>query len=392
MTLPTFPTLPGIGLPKKSPIWSTVKQPSIGGQESRFAQWSYPKYHYEYPFEFLRDFSGYTEFDSLVAFYNSVNGSAGFWQYTDPKDNLIVNQPLATGDGTTTAFQLVRSKGGFTEPVFLPTAISLTRSDFLGSTLMYPTARTNYVRNPRAEGAIAGTPGTTPTYWSVSPATNRQIVGTGTVGGVSYVDIRIYGTQPGSGTQLAISLYLDGANTTVTVGNYTFTASAWVQVVAGALPSGGSLELHIGEYGTGTSYFPGTPVSSPGTWQRTSTTTTITDPTITSADAMVWVYCTGGQTFDFTLRVGGPQLELGSTATSLILPPSGSPAVTTITDYGLLSNGVIVMASAPASGASIQWTGTYNWLCRFDDDSIDFEAIADGFWSLGSLKFSTEKL
>ena len=66
--------------------------------------------------------------------------------------------------------------------------------------------------------------------------------------------------------------------------------------------------------------------------------------------------------------------------------------MTTITDYGLLSNGVIVMASAPASGAAIQWTGTYNWLCRFDDDSIDFEAIADGFWSLGSLKFSTEKL
>ena len=63
-----------------------------------------------------------------------------------------------------------------------------------------------------------------------------------------------------------------------------------------------------------------------------------------------------------------------------------------MTDYGLYPNGIIVMASAPASGASIQWTGTYNWLCRFDDDSVDFQAIADGYWSVGSLKFTTEKL
>jgi len=390
MTLPTFPSLPGIGFPKKSPIWSTTKQPSIGGQESRFAQWSYPKYRYEYPFELLRNYSGYTEFDSLVAFYNSVNGSAGFWQYTDPKDNTIVNQPLATGDGSTTLFQLVRSKGGFTEPVFLPTAISLTRSDFLGSTLMYPTARTNFVRNPRGEGAVVGSPGTNPTDWAIGAATTTQIVGTGTVGGVPYVDIRLHGTQPGSGVALALNIGFDALGMTVTTGNYTMTASVWTQLTAGTLP--GNLEIHIGEYASGTSYFPGTQITSPGTWQRTATTTTITDPTVTSAAAMLWVYCTGGQTFDFTLRVGGMQFELGSTATSLILPASGSPAVTTVTDYGLLSNGVIVMASAPASGASILYTGTYNWLCRFDDDSIDFEAIADGFWSLGSLKFSTEKL
>ena len=392
MTLPTFPALPGIGFPKRSIIWSTTKQPSIGGQESRFAQWSYPKWRYEYPFDVLRNYAGLTEFDSLAGFYNSVNGPAQFFQFNDPKDNTIVNQPLANGDGVTTLFQLVRSKGGFVEPVFLPTAISLTRSDFLGSTLMYPTARTNLVRNPRGEGVVSGTPGTSPTYWAVGIAASgvsRQIVGSGTVGGVPYVDMRFYGTQPGSGVSLALNLGFDNIAAAAALGN-TFTQSVWTQLTAGTLP--GNLEIHIGEYASGTSYFPGSQITSPGTWQRSSTTTTITDPTVTTAMAMIWVYCTGGQTFDFTLRVGGMQFELGSTATSLILPTPGSPAVTTVTDYGLLSNGVIVMASAPASGASILYTGTYNWLCRFDDDSIDFEAIADGFWSLGSLKFSTEKL
>ena len=387
MTIPTFPVLPGIGFPKRSPVWSTIKQPSVGGQESRFAQWSYPKWRYEIPFEVLRNYSGFTEFDSLAGFYNQMYGSAGFFQYNDPQDGLIVNQPLANGDGTTTAFQLVRSKGGFAEPVFLPTAISLSRSDYLGSALMYPIARTNYIRNPRAEGVVSGTPGTVPIYWLIGADVTRQIVGAGTVGGVPYVDVRLHGTQSGTGTQLALNLVLDSGGVACSVGD-TLTASVWTGVTSGTLP--GQLGLYVGEAPTG--LYPGVAISSPATWQRTSETTTITDPTVTTSYAELWVYCTGGQTFDFTLRIGGPQLEKYASATSLILPPAGSPAVTTVADYGLYPNGIIVMASAPASGASVQWTGTYNWLCRFDDDSVDFQAIADGFWSVGSLKFTTEKL
>ena len=389
MTIPTFPSLPSIGFPKRSPVWSTIKQPSVGGQESRFAQWSYPKWRYEIPFEVLRNYSGFNEFDSLAGFYNQIYGSAGFFQYNDPNDGLIVNQPLATGDGTTTSFQLVRSKGGFAEPVFLPTAVSLTRSDFLGSTLMYPIARTNYVRNPRGEGAVAGTPGSLPTYWqsNLTAGLSRQLVGYGTTSGVPWIDIRVFGTATATG--LAMNLYLDINNAAATLGS-TWTMSAWVMLVAGTLPGG--LYLQFGEYGTSTASYPGTAVASPGLWQRSVNTTTITDPTINQIDAMVWVYQTATGAVDFTLRIGGPQLEKYAIATSLILPPVGSPAVRTVTDYGLYPNGIIVMASAPASGASIQWTGTYNWLCRFDDDSVDFQAFGDGFWSLGSLTFTTEKL
>ena len=389
MTIPTFPSLPSIGFPKRSPVWSTIKQPSVGGQESRFAQWSYPKWRYEIPFEVLRNYSGFNEFDSLAGFYNQIYGSAGFFQYNDPNDGLIVNQPLATGDGTTTSFQLVRSKGGFAEPVFLPTAVSLTRSDFLGSTLMYPIARTNYVRNPRGEGAVAGTPGSLPTYWqsNLTAGLSRQLVGYGTTSGVPWIDIRVFGTATATG--LAMNLYLDINNAAATLGS-TWTMSAWVMLVAGTLPGG--LYLQFGEYGTSTASYPGTAVASPGLWQRSVNTTTITDPTINQIDAMVWVYQTATGAVDFTLRIGGPQLEKYAIATSLILPPVGSPAVRTVTDYGLYPNGIIVMASAPAWGASIQWTGTYNWLCRFDDDSVDFQAFGDGFWSLGSLTFTTEKL
>lgn len=118
MTIPTFPTLTTIGFPKRTPIWSTVKQPSVGGQESRFSLWSWPRWRYEFGFELLRDG---TELTTLAGFYNASLGSALVFQYADPTDGSVTAQNFGTGDGATRAWQLVRSYGGFSEPVFLPT-------------------------------------------------------------------------------------------------------------------------------------------------------------------------------------------------------------------------------------------------------------------------------
>ena len=122
MTVPTFPTLASIGFPKRAPVWSTVKQPSVGGQESRFSLWSSPRWRYEFPAEVLRQNSDATEFAALVGFYNTLGGSAGTFQYSDPNDGSVTAQAFSTGDGTTRSFQLVRTLGGFTEPVYLPTS------------------------------------------------------------------------------------------------------------------------------------------------------------------------------------------------------------------------------------------------------------------------------
>ena len=60
MAIPTFPVLTTIGFPKRTVAWSTIKQPSIGGQESRFANWSFPRWSYDFPIELLRQSSTFT--------------------------------------------------------------------------------------------------------------------------------------------------------------------------------------------------------------------------------------------------------------------------------------------------------------------------------------------
>lgn len=122
MPPPVFPSFPGMTFPiRRSPIWSTLQQQSIGGQTPRFAQWSSPRYAYEIPFEVLRRFGAYAEIDQMLGFFNTAYGSANTFAFTDPTDNAVIDQNFGTGTGSLTTFQLVRSFGGFTEPVYLPT-------------------------------------------------------------------------------------------------------------------------------------------------------------------------------------------------------------------------------------------------------------------------------
>lgn len=122
MTNPVLPSLAGLAFPfKRSPVWSTIQQTSVGGQTPRFAMWSYPRWRYELVYDVLRTHGSYTEQQQLVGFYNGLSGSALAFQFTDPDDTTVTAQSFGTGDGTTTAFQLVRTYGSFTEPVYAPT-------------------------------------------------------------------------------------------------------------------------------------------------------------------------------------------------------------------------------------------------------------------------------
>ncbi len=53
-------------------------------------------------------------------------------------------------------------------------------------------------------------------------------------------------------------------------------------------------------------------------------------------------------------------------------------------------NGVIKFSVAPANGAVLAWTGTYNWICRFDEDVQEFEKFAYRFWELKKITFTSE--
>ena len=120
MSNAVFPVLPGLkwGV-VRHPSFSTTKKKAVNGREYRAANMIYPEYVYKLSYEFLRDLrSGVDELRTLEGFFLQRYGSFDSFLWTDPDDNSATAQQIGTGDGTTTAFQLVRSWGGFTMPVY----------------------------------------------------------------------------------------------------------------------------------------------------------------------------------------------------------------------------------------------------------------------------------
>lgn len=122
MTLPTFPSLPGLMWPvKRTNKWSTLPQVAISGRESRQGMWSYPRYSYELAYELLRQAPTFQEWQTLQGFFNQVGGSRDVFQFVDVNDGSVSAQGFGVGDSSTKSFQLVRSLGSFAEPVYAPT-------------------------------------------------------------------------------------------------------------------------------------------------------------------------------------------------------------------------------------------------------------------------------
>jgi uncharacterized protein (TIGR02217 family) len=114
VSIPSFPTLQGIAWPvKRSPKWSTITQKPISGKETRLSNWTYQRYQWELQFAYLSQ----SDWQTLEAFFNSVNGSALPFHYNDPNDNAVTGGSLGTGDGTTTQFNFIRTLGGNIAPV-----------------------------------------------------------------------------------------------------------------------------------------------------------------------------------------------------------------------------------------------------------------------------------
>lgn len=150
MTVPAFPTLKGLGYPgTRSPIWPTDKQISVSGKRTTLARQSYPRYAYELPYSVLRADNVNLELQTLLAFYNSLNGPALPFHYTDPDDNTATLQAFATGDGVTQNFQLVRAMAGvgvsFVEPVSWPTAVAVFENGTLRNPGTYTVSATGNV-------------------------------------------------------------------------------------------------------------------------------------------------------------------------------------------------------------------------------------------------------
>jgi hypothetical protein len=53
--------------------------------------------------------------------------------------------------------------------------------------------------------------------------------------------------------------------------------------------------------------------------------------------------------------------------------------------------GLVTFPTAPANGAAIAWSGSYLFVCRFDQDDLTLAAIAAQLWSQDGLQFVSRR-
>lgn len=126
MSTAVLPTLKGKTFDVvRIPMWNTKTSQFLSGKEIRINNgWTYPRYQWDVKYEFLRSDTTNAELQSLLGFYNARNGSYDSFLYADSDDNAVTSQLIATGNGALTSFQLVKSFGGFVEPVFAPNVVT----------------------------------------------------------------------------------------------------------------------------------------------------------------------------------------------------------------------------------------------------------------------------
>ena len=194
-------------------------------------------------------------------------------------------------------------------------------------------SRTNYVRNPRAEGASAGTPGTLPTnFATVLPGgITRTVVGYTTIAGIPGIEIRFQGTPSETSS---IRYFPDGTTGLLPItANQSCTSSMFICVTSGSMSGISSTYIQTfytrvdGTTGVGNEITTITPSSLLTRFSFASIATN--DATLARARSEYGFSVTINVAVDVTFFFGWPQFELGSFATSPLLPPVGAPATST---------------------------------------------------------------
>lgn len=215
-------------------------------------------------------------------------------------------------------------------------ADNLPRFDWTNgvSQLLLEAAATNLIRNNTMGGGVAGTPGTLPTNVTIpiSGGLSREIVGTGVENGIDYCDIRFFGTATSSGP---VRINFDGATQAPGVAGDVFTVSAYVKLAAAPLPFLNS-RFRFYEYDSGVATALATSdytiAMSGANLTRASASHTASQSGTAYVLGSLCFGITNGSPYDFTVRIGLPQMERGSVASSIIRT-TGS-AITRAADSG----------------------------------------------------------
>lgn len=164
MSTSVLPTLKGLGWPVvRTAMWNTGVQRSISGKRTAVAFQAYPLYQWELTYNYLMADSVNLDMQTLLAFFNSLQGQLDTFLYEAPDDNSVTGQNLGTGDGVTTDFQLVRAMVGvgysYVEPILAPKHVSTV---YVNGVAVSGSAWTVSSWGSATPGVITFTPGNVP--------------------------------------------------------------------------------------------------------------------------------------------------------------------------------------------------------------------------------------
>jgi hypothetical protein len=191
----------------------------------------------------------------------------------------------------------------------------------LKGTLIEP-ARTNGIRNNTMQGAVVGVVGSggqRPTNWvgANTAGLSEEIVSSTVIDGIEVLTVRVFGTADATANR---TVYFD-ANAAITASNgQVWTGSLYFQVINEPSPPTNYRSVITERTDAGT-FITQESINIPNSsvFSRKSQTRTLSGGgTVARVQFGVDFPVVNGQSYDFTIRIGLPQMEQSAVATSVI--------------------------------------------------------------------------
>lgn len=397
--------LPGLTFDStRTPNFNTGVQAALSTKESRIAYQQYPQMMFELQYELLRDYVTPSDLKALVGLFMAVGGRFDTFLYSDPVFNTVANMQFGVTDGVTLSFQTTATYQNAAGPGgaeiiqnFNGTPVYYLNRYGLLNELLSPVARTQAMLQSQTFSNAS---------WSklnLTVATSATTAPDGTSTASNLVDSTATSVQHfiaqsisvSSGIQpLIFSGFIFNAGVTecgyITLALQENTGSTFATLIIN-LVTGAISNIFTGANWSGVS---GTYVSLGNGWFRFSITAMKTNASTSINLSLTPQQTAFSNTYAGTngavaAIIWGFQIE-ANTQPTLYLPTT--TVAVTQQDYTLGATGIIATTATLAAGGKLNWSGSFFYRVRFDDDSMTVSQFMANFWENKSVKLKQIKL